>query len=306
MVKANHLYGKAKSGSLTPPDLTDLFISSIFTAGQAHPPHPHAHVQHDGFTYGPNQEQLDLHQERGQILARHNGGGRATQQQRRVWNRRLGAIDRRRAKIAETRHNQGLEGTHIDPNLRGALHDPNTHLGDAYYQRPRHSMFENSETTLMALCYCLNSEAGKQALYGLSNGTFFSPPYHRAVIHSVSAVQGLNHHPQMDRLFERGPGHAGQAAGNRVQMARVVCVLSIDQYEFDLALTTLYPTSDLAVQNAPATQNPDTTDFVQFTRPRPPQGGFVPREWKSFPAKQPNQVSWMEPEPAGWAAMFGF
>lgn len=224
----------------------------------AHPPHPHAHINKDGF------EQVTVTWQLGH--ANTSLDYRSLHYDRNL--KKGGATGKGKQRL-ESYRNRNVEGLHLDPARRrhyshplSQIIDPTNKKGVAkpYMDRKKHSQFQDSEAAAMALVYALNSTAGYEAMNFLNDLV----KRRRVSITSITAANALNQgplafknpgnkvlsaHPErgnIAKVIERGPGAAGKAATPTSAIAATVSVFDA-MPNGALRLVTHYPVSNTAV-----------------------------------------------------------
>jgi hypothetical protein len=195
------------------------------------------------------------------------------------------------------------EGENLDPATKGAL-DPERQVIDevgktAYYNRPVHSQFSDSEEAAMALYYTLLSPAGAEALNALNGG------WNRASITSVTAAhllgaggqapkKAVSYHPQRNqplKMFARAAGNAGTNNYNAVAKLIKDVIVALDvKPDGRLHLVTMYPRE--AAGGAPAAQ-----DSVTEIKYKPAYKKVVVNKAPVAAAAKP-RLQWSEPDVA--------
>jgi hypothetical protein len=308
MPSVDYIYAQVRSGTLSGSDCVELFGESTETLGQAHPPHPHAHIAKDGFVFGETSDLAQLRQELIYLRMKLNTKYGTRPPAYETWKKDFPKVQQ---KILALEARQGLnnkEGTHIDRATLQAMIPAKYRLDQPplpdYSQRANpHSQFEDSEAAIMALFYSLNCKAGLDALYELTHGWFFSSSWDRFVLHSLTAVKGLQNgpiqpepvdggapsaHPSRNRDFrvvERGAGAAGAAPTPKSAIGRVSTVLARVGAS-QLRVVTHYPVVAWTPPPAHAAEL-NTHDFVQFV-------SFARNEriWKTYRSDAAAAMTW--------------
>lgn len=310
MPSVSDIYGKIRSGALTASDCVELFGASTETQGEAHPPHPHAHISKDGFRFGESTDVKQLRAEMIWLREKLNNKYTNRPPAYESWKKSFPKVQQAILKLEGKKGLDNTEGVHIDPVLMQRMIPAKYRLDQPgmpdYSNRVVHSQFEDSETAIMALFFALNCPAGKNAIYEISNGWFFSASWNRVTIQSLTAVKGLNKgpiapapakdgsapsaHPLRNAgigMIERGAGAAGQGATPGRAIGRVTTVL--DRIGSDqLRVVTHFPVvawAPPAPLNAAAKAN--THDFIQFVNFAKNE-----REWKDYPSGEPATMKW--------------
>lgn len=311
-MRLSEVYYRAKGGRLTASECVEVLGGSMKTQGEAHPPHPHAHIAKDGFTHELPNEYDEIKDRKDFLLSKINNKSskKTTKMERQAWSKEHGKIVGKLQKIVDHTEESRFEGLHLDPDTMARHVQAKYRLGNQYHQRAQHSEFEDSETSVMALFYALRSPAGVAALYEIMHGWFFNASWTRVTIASKTAADGLAsglkapavakgkkpsaHHlrGRPIQMVERGAGGAGAAPVPRVAIDRVVTVIDRIGSD-DIRLVTHYPTNAWTLPHnarfggAPFAGAVAAHDFVQW-RKHHPYGS----DWKAFPKAAPADLSW--------------
>lgn len=317
MIKLADIYKQVRARKLTAAECVELFAHSTITEGIAHPPHPQAHISKDGFTHHKWLTEYDeLHDRMIWLRARLNNKWKNRPPEYQSWKKEFQNVTAKMQKIEQNIDVSNTEGVHLDSKFATRI-DKKHRLGRDYTTRTMHSQFEDTESAVMALCFALNSRAGEDALYSISQGYVFRATWNRATINSKTSVIGLSSplkkivssssHPLKGkpiRMIERGQGGAGSAPTPQASIERTVTVLQASM-EGILTIVTHYPVK--AWPTPPGLRgfagNLAKHDFVEFTT----TADYIraDREWRSFPVESSPQLRWENFQGSWWNNLFG-